>query len=160
HLLLVPALIAAPLPFLLAYQYRTENKLRVTEDLQPYVITPGDDLTINFTDHKLSSLGGRWSGSGSAEGVNWVEAGANAVKLTCQTDSWGDKVAVAGTLGMARDISIGNLSAQLDIPRDPALAGKTLKVRVGMSVIYPSAAGTRMDLSKGQLAETFENKKS
>ena len=60
--------------------------------------------------------------------------------------------------GAASDVPIRNLQAQVQIPYDPALAGKTLKLQVGMSVHYPSAAGMQMDYKKWQMADTFKNK--
>ena len=80
------------------------------------------------------------------------------MKATCQTDSWGNKISVhKSSLGAATDVPIRNLQAQVYIPYDPALAGKTLKLQVGMSVSYPTAAGYRLDWKKGAMTDTFNN---
>ena len=74
----------------------------------------------------------------SAAIVNAAELGLPpTLTATSNNDFWADELRVRGS-----DLQRGSVPwAKVTVPNDPALQGKTVRVRVTMSVIYPVANG-------------------
>jgi hypothetical protein len=97
-------------------------------------------------DNTLYSVDGHWHGTPNAVVLNDSELGiASTLTATGKNDTWGDKLTVKNYEVRRPWVPF----ADVDIPKNPALEGKTLRVRVTMPVTYPVSDGkTFRDESK------------
>src|SRR5207245_2234123 len=122
------------------------NDLPTNPGLRPLVLGPGDEVTVKFPDRdEIRSVQGRWRGNPEVKVLNAAEVGAPPTLTGAgRADSWGDEIRVKPS---EKNLS-GGLSARLKVPNNPALGGKTLRVKVTMNVMYPSAEGNSRFLNR------------
>jgi hypothetical protein len=105
------------------------------EDLSPSIITPGDTIHITFPDESLDAALGQWAGWPTVTVENEAELGAKyRIRARSQRDPW-DTITGEGI----KNESVNNLWADLDLPPDAALGGRTLKLNIYMPVLFRRA---------------------
>lgn len=104
----------------------------------PQVAGPGDEPYIWFPQ-KISSIKGYWVGQSRAEVTNAAEVGLQQSGLPSCTNhtSWGDNIRAKSS----EKSSSSTLWVGVQIPKDPNLAGKTLNLRLHLTVKYPKLMG-------------------
>lgn len=107
------------------------NNWPVADETKPEVVSVGDTVTVWFPDH-IQAVNGYWNGQPQAALVN--ADGEKPLRATAQTMTWGDTI---------RGKRVNNVStrpwAKVPLPKDSALVGATIEVRVEMEVMYPTA---------------------
>jgi hypothetical protein len=148
------AVAAAALAFLAPAFVPGGQDLPANQGLRPAVVGPGEEVTVAFSGHNIRSVDGRWRGRPSVQVLNAAEfARPPVLAAEGRDDDWGDSFMVKPSQKYVSP----RLEARLQIPGDPALGGKSLRVRVAMDVAYPSASGEGFkDWATG--ASTFANR--
>lgn len=118
------------------------------EGTKPEVLSPGDSVTVWFPD-RIQAVKGLWSGSPRVTVVNDGGAGPLNISATASRDNWGNTIS-----GKSVSNSSPNLWAELKVPDNAALAGKTIEVRVDMDLNYPTAIGNTFDNVTGKVTGT------
>jgi hypothetical protein len=97
------------------------------------VLKPGDTFRVVF-DGKFRSVNGYWRGSPTVTVLNEAELGINPVLGAAgNSDQWSN-----ATLAKCEEQNWPfTPAAKLTLPKNAALAGKTLRVRVTMPITYP-----------------------
>jgi hypothetical protein len=104
------------------------------EDMDPSIITPGDTVHITFPDSFDAALG-QWAGWPTVTIENEAELGEkHRIKARSQRDPW-DTITGTGI----KNETVSNLWADLDLPPDPSLGGKTLSLNIYMPVLFRRA---------------------
>jgi hypothetical protein len=137
HGLAVVALAGAIPVFLNQREILKSRDVPTNPDLGSVIVAPGDTVQISF-DTTLHSVNGFWQGTPKAVLVNASELGV-APTLTAfgHNETWGDKL-YAKNYEMRRPWVP---YAKVDIPKNAALEGKALRVRLTMTVNYPVTDG-------------------
>ena len=137
HGLALLALAGAIPVFLNQREILKSRDVPTNPNLGSVIVAPGDTVQISF-DTTLHSVNGFWQGTPKAALVNASELGV-APTLTSfgHNDTWGDKL-YAKNYEMRRPWVP---YAKLDIPKNAVLEGKTLRVRLTMTVNYPVTDG-------------------
>ena len=105
-------------------------------DSSPSVVGPGDTTTIYF-DQEITAINSKWSGSGSATVTNAAEVGAPAtLTVSTKRSTWGDTISGKSVSNTTRA-----MYAEVKMPDDAALAGKTLSLDIEISARYPFEMG-------------------
>jgi hypothetical protein len=128
---------AAALLFLLPLGLRLAMGMKGNAGWYPDVVGPGDSAYVYFPD-KISSIKKYWSSQTRVAVLNGAEAGNPVITSPAKPQDWGDKITVS-----SKETKNGSPSlwTRLQIPPDPSLAGKTLKLKIDMGVIYPAMMG-------------------
>lgn len=130
-------LAASVLAFLMPMALRVASGMRVNSGLYPEVVGPGDSPYVYFPD-KINSVKGYWSGQPRVTVLNAAELGVPVnIGATSKSESWGNRISVKSS----EKNSHPSLWAYLQIPPDPQLAGKLLKLKIDMNVRYPTMGG-------------------
>jgi hypothetical protein len=137
HTLRYSLLVLLVLAFPVAEYLRVINGWPMNWGWVPGVVGPGDPGCLYFPD-QLRTVKGHWNSTGSVTILNAAELGAPAeIPLLAKSDSWGERI--SGNIDeMEQTITMW---AEFPVPDDPALAGKTLKLRFDEVVTYPTPAG-------------------
>lgn len=136
--------VLTTVPFVL----KTVSRWPTVADTKPEVAGPGDKLTVYFPK-SFESVKGYWSGSPRVTVTNDGGAGPLSIPATAKADSWGNTIS-----GKSVSNSRPAAWAELALPNDPKLAGKTIEVRVDMTVQYPHGTGRSFDNQTTQLSQT------
>ncbi|MCU0704161.1 MAG: hypothetical protein MUF18_09330 [Fimbriiglobus sp.] len=119
------------------------------EGTKPEVLSPGDTVTMWFPD-KIQAVKGYWNGNPVATVVSDGGIGIpRTLPATASTNTWGNTIT-----GKSVSNSSPNLWAEIKMPADPNLAGKTIEVRVDMPIRYPSAQGGGFNDLSGNVSGT------
>lgn len=118
-------------PFLL----RWTGDWPIAAGTKPEVVCPGDTVRVWLPD-RIDAVKGHWRGNPRATVTAADPSRPVAVAATAQRESWGDTIS-----GKNLSSTQPNLWADVTLPDDPALAGRTVEVRVDMTVEYPFAFG-------------------
>jgi hypothetical protein len=104
-------------------------------DLKPTVIVPGSEVTVTMNS-KMDTVSGLWRGTPEVTVLNPEEVGG-LKNLTASSNhaTWGNSMRIRSS---EKHMNV-NPWVKLNLPNDPALTGKTIKLRVMLSVNYPSA---------------------
>jgi hypothetical protein len=145
YAVLIVGLLAVAAPTLL----RVLRGWPVNSDWVPEVVGPGDEAKVYFPS-KITSVKGYWKASAQAQVANAAEVGlANPVlKATSENASWGDKISVSSKESKE---STKTLWAKVQMPSNPDLAGKTLKIQMALGVLYPELHANQFD----EVSKTF-----
>lgn len=130
------------------FALKTVSGWPTVEGTKPEVLSPGDNVTIWFPD-RIQAVKGLWSGSPRVTVVNDGGAGPLNLSATASNDTWGNTIS-----GKSVSNSSPSLWAELKIPNNAALAGKTIEVRVDMDLSYPTATGNSFDNVTGKVTGT------
>lgn len=104
----------------------------------PPVVGPGDTSRLEFP-YTISSVKGYWSGAALVNVTNASDLGASGAHFFARSanDSWGDSIKAKSS---ATNRS-STVYADITVPDDASMAGKTPKLMVDLSVRYPSSTG-------------------
>jgi hypothetical protein len=152
HLLLVGfAALAVPLA-LAAPGLRLANGWAVNPDTDPVVVGPGEEVKLTFPD-EIRSVKGLWRGTARAEIENAAELGVAPGPLTVRAadDHWGASMFIKDK---EKD-NPAKLWARVTLPSDRQLSGKTVRVKVTMTVTYPKAIGVQLTDQTMEVTRTF-----
>lgn len=114
---------------------------------KPEVVGPGEKVRVWFPE-QIESLGGYWSGRPSAKAE--CEGRPIFVQVESSETTW--KYWRSG--GNSPRNSSTNLWADVTMPNDPALVGKTVEVTVDLRAEYPWAVGNGYDSRKTEARRT------
>ncbi|MFO0846887.1 MAG: hypothetical protein U0797_31735, partial [Gemmataceae bacterium] len=116
---------ASVLAFLLPVGLRVALGMRASAGLFPEVAGPGDTPYVYFPD-KINSVKGYWTGQPRVTVLNAADlGGAVTVGATSKNETWGNQISVKSS----EKNSHPSLWAYLQVPPDPQLAGKVLKLK-------------------------------
>jgi hypothetical protein len=119
---------------------------------RPHIVGPGDKAYVYFPN-KISSVKGYWSAAGVATVANADQLGVPAeLKLTSQGNTWGDSISVKSS----EKNTSSTIWAQVELPQDPKLAGKSLKVTIVMLVSYPEVKGLGFENTQLPVSQTVD----
>lgn len=147
----IPLLAAGVIGALLAltpFLLKTVSGWPTVAGTKPEVVGPGDTVTVWFPD-KIQAVKGYWSGTPTATVVNDGGAGPFSVSATAKTASWGNTIS-----GKSVSNSTPSLWADVKLPNDSKLVGKTIEVKVDMAVHYPTASGRGFDNADTRVSTT------
>lgn len=134
HLLCLVALLIAPLGFLAPRVVSGLYPMPRNEGLQPDVVGPGDSVKVPI-DSPLRTYGGNWFGIATAEALNAEELGISGpLRAATHSQRWGKIISVKDSKSPLEPIQPW---ARVTVPDDPTLGGKTLRVRVELTITYP-----------------------
>jgi hypothetical protein len=127
YLLLAAGAVAATLvPSVIALQKGWHRN----KDLNPTIITPGDVVRVTFPETPEAALG-QWAGWPTITIENETELGGTfKIKAHSQRDAW-DTIT-----GMGIKNEPVNLWAEIELPADAALNGRTLTLNIYMPVLF------------------------
>ncbi len=105
----------------------------------PVVAGPGDSPYTWFPD-RIECVKSYWTGTASATVANANEIGLANPRLSAKTrnTTWGDRISVKSSSG-----STPRLWERVHLPKEPQLAGKTLRIAMSLSVEYPKPMGDK-----------------
>jgi hypothetical protein len=142
-------LVLSVLAFVASEGLRIVRGWPVNNNWHPSVAGPGDDPYIWFDD-KINSVKNYWRGQGVAHVLNAQEVGLPAtLPIVTRNDNWGNTIRVKSSEKNSRS----TLWVRLPIPKQDSLAGKTLKLRLDLTVDYPAANGNRFDTRQGSFSK-------
>ncbi len=124
-------------------------------DWHPGVVGPGDEAWTRLSD-SITSVKGLWQGKATALVLNAADVGLANPVLPARTSNqtWGDKISVG-----KRDSKTSSFRpwAAITVPQADGLKGKTLRVRINLSVTYPALLGdNQFDIQTKDLKHTAE----
>jgi hypothetical protein len=102
---------------------------------KPELVGPGDTVRVWFPQ-PIEAVDNRWNGTPRADVRVEGAAGATVVPATAPATTWDGELRRASAFNRRT-----RLWADVQLPDDPALAGKTVEVRVDMTVRYPVESG-------------------
>ncbi len=117
----------------------------------PLVAGPGDDPYTYFPN-KISSVKGYWRGTGQAFIENAAELGMPPTTLRTESknSTWGDSISIGSRESKT---STNTLWLRVHLPDDPKLVGKTVKIRMQLTVLYPDLRGDSFE----EVTQTFQH---
>jgi hypothetical protein len=114
---------------------------------KPEVVGPGDKLTVYFPE-KIDAVKSTWNGSGNAIITVDGEAKAFPATLTSKTETWSNDMYVK----RSQEHTSPSVWAEVQLPRDADLVGKTITIQTNLTVNYPSmTGGNRFDVRTQQM---------
>jgi hypothetical protein len=139
------------LAFLSPEALRLMHGWPASPDWYPLVAGPGDDPYIYFPN-KITSVKGYWRGTGQAFVENAAELGIPPTTLRTESknSSWGDSINIGSRESKT---STNTLWLRVQLPNDPKLEGKTLKIRMQLTVLYPDLQGSSFE----DVTRTFQH---
>jgi hypothetical protein len=145
------ALAVTPAFFLLPWLVRQSQNWPINPDMSPSLVSPGDQVKVVIRDHKLRSVGAFWSAAATARVLNGRELqGPLAYTATSRPMLWGARILVDRHAAADYTSPLGDLYAWVSIPDIAALGGKTVRLRVDLTVDYPLAKGKPTTTRRGQ----------
>jgi hypothetical protein len=138
-LALLGLLLAGP-AFLAAVYLRTSNGWVNHAEIRPELVGPGDELKVDMPARHVQAVRSTWRGEATAQVLNAAEVNCTpTLKATTRNETWGESFRVKSEEN-GKPI---HPYACLMLPDDPALGGKTLRVRVRLSIVYPAKGPDR-----------------
>jgi hypothetical protein len=129
----------APLALLAPAHVQATRTLPENAGLRPALIAPGVAFTAPLPNPTFQSVDGKWAGTPKVELLNAAEVGGPpTLAASSQSPNWGERATVAQG---ASNWSPAELYVNVTVPDDPALAGRTLKLRATLDVVYPYRTG-------------------
>jgi predicted RNA-binding Zn-ribbon protein involved in translation (DUF1610 family) len=121
HWLALVGLSLAPCWLFAPAVYQMHRGWQASDDVEPAVAGPGDEVTVTFPDHGIEAGRGPWEGEAKVEVLNPRAFGRHtALPATAVVSDRSEAPAV-----------------HFRLPPDPDLAGATLEARVRLTVTYP-----------------------
>jgi hypothetical protein len=126
HWLAILGMCVAPCLLFAPAAYQQLKGWPSSDDVEPHVVGPGDEVTVAFSDHGINAGRGPWKGEAKLEVLNpkrfgrFRELPVKPLPLDRDTDP----------------------SVHFRLPARPQLEGATLEARVRLTVHYPEL-GTR-----------------
>ena len=115
--------------------YRSTHGWQLNGNVTPSICGPGDGIRVTFPD-TVTSIKGYWTARVTAQLEVPGESGPPVLLgASSRSDSWG-----YGVISQGRT-STQPLWAKVQLPGNPALAGKRVVVHVILDVSYPAAVG-------------------
>jgi hypothetical protein len=143
----------AMLLFQAAMIYRITNGWHDNSGLHPGVCGPGDEVRVGFDD-KVTTVGPFWRGRVVAKlEVDGSNSPPTIISATSNQEFWDpQQIRSKGNSSMP-------LWADVTIPSDPKLAGRTGRLHLVMDVTYPTPAGPgRFDTTEKRVEKTVDVK--
>lgn len=137
HYISYAMLAGAVALFLLPLGLRLVMGMKSNPGWYPDVAGPGDTPYVYFPD-KISAVKGYWSGQPRVTVLNAAEVGNPSVGAVAKQQDWGNKISISSKQSKT---SSPSLWTRLQLPADGSLAGKTLKLKIDMTVVYPAMMG-------------------
>jgi hypothetical protein len=118
---------------------RLANGWPTNPQCRPIVVGPGDDPGIYFPQ-SLSSLNGLWRGTPTVEVLNYRELGLPDGRLQATSNQavWGQAIFINSKQPASQ---VSRLWANPRLPDNPDLAGKTLVLKMSLTIDYPLQKG-------------------
>jgi hypothetical protein len=138
HYISYAMLAGAVALFLLPLGMRLVMGMKSNPGWYPDVAGPGDTPYVYFPD-KISAVKGYWSSQPRVTVLNAADVGNPNVTAAPKQQDWGNKISISSKESKS---SSPSLWTRLQLPADGSLAGKTLKLKIDMSVMYPAMMGT------------------
>jgi hypothetical protein len=131
------ALLAAPIAFH-PIGAAAVNGWVPNPDVNPSLIAPGDKVQVTFPDG-FDAVSGLWSGTPKVTVENPQDFGGRPpeVKVATRTGDW------TGTISEGSGNQRTTAFADVSLPADDRLVGKTLRLNVSVSVKYPNQTGAK-----------------
>src|SRR5262249_25168798 len=109
----------------------------------PEVVGPGDQAYIWFRGKKIGCVKGLWKGTATVGVANAQDLGLAVQTLSATTNNaeWGNTISAKSS----EKHSNKTPWAKVQLPNDPSLVGKTLKLNLALNVSYPVAQGNRFN---------------
>jgi hypothetical protein len=134
-------LAAAALILLAPVGLRFATGMKSNPDWHPEVVGPGDEAYVYFPV-TVNSIKGMWNGTPRVALLNAGELAstqpAPPLTATTRADSWGNTIRYESK----EKNNLSPLWVRVRLPNDPALAGKTLHLRLDLDVRYPFEVGS------------------
>ncbi|HVS34215.1 MAG TPA: NfeD family protein [Gemmataceae bacterium] len=109
----------------------------INDGWHPQVVGPGDNAKIYFPTGISQSVNGYWSATGTAAILNAQELNVPPqLGLLSNQDTWGGVIVVSKDSEKTAPVT---LWAKVELPNDPSLRGKNLRVQLDMTVVWPQA---------------------
>jgi len=150
HALCYLLLLTGVLAFLVPEAVRLHGGMISNPGWYPQVVGPGEEVYVYFP-RSINSIKWMWRGAVQTTVENAAEAGVAAqpagpekqlraappVQLAARAkaDNWGGTIRIKSSQRNSRS----RLWAYVRLPDDPSLAGKTLRLRIDMDVVYPAS---------------------
>jgi hypothetical protein len=154
-MLLFGVMVLAVLGIISAEAYRTVNGWPYNPTWYPPVAGPGD-MPRAYFNWSFQSVKGLWKGRTQVTLLNAQELGYQGPPLRAATNSspWGQTISVKSS----EKSSTVNPWIELEIPQNPALANKVLKIDVLLEVEYPKvvAGGNSFAVMEDSRRQTAE----
>lgn len=106
----------------------------------PVVVGPGEKATFSFPD-KLESVKGLWQGDADVKLLNAEELGVRELRFESSDNGWGGSIRTK----MGSSTESWHPWVRVDVPNDPKLAGKELRLDIAVRAKYPSSMGVFFD---------------
>jgi hypothetical protein len=121
---------------------------------KPEVVGPGDKLTLYFPD-RIDAVKSCWNGNGTATVSVDGESKTFPATLTSKTETWSNDMYVK----RSQEHTSPSVWAEIQLPKDADLVGKTVTVQANMTVNFPQmSGGNRFDNRSQQMAATTKVK--
>jgi hypothetical protein len=133
-------LLAGVLCLPLAELARVAGGWPLNPELYPPVVGPGDTTRVYLPD-SITSIKGYWNGSARVAVENPADLGpgAGSFSAASKQGSWGSSISAKSS----EKSSKSRLWADVTVPPEPALAGKTARLRVDVDASYPQLVAGR-----------------
>ncbi len=138
HYFCYAMLAASVVAFLLPVGVPTLTGMKRNADWYPEVAGPGDAPYIYFSD-KISTVKGHWSGNPIITILNPQEVGNLNLMASSKIDTWGNTIRIGSKESKT---SRPSMWTRVQIPNDPSLIGKTIKMKIDLAVHYPALMGS------------------
>jgi hypothetical protein len=116
----------------------------------PEVVGPGDEFKMRFAE-SIEAVKGYWSGQPTVLVLNPEEVGNTPVRGTGSNTTWGDTIS-----GKSVSNRTTTPYAHIQVPNDPRLVGKSLRLRVTMNVSYPQKSGNSFENQRTTVARDIQ----
>ena len=108
--------------------------MRYNGELRPTVVAPGDEFAMAFPEHP-KSVKGYWRGQPDIKIINKDDLPQNVLITGTGSDRvWSDESEIRDASNFDTECKP---RAVIIIPDDPALAGKSLELKITMEVTFP-----------------------
>jgi hypothetical protein len=113
---------------------RLVNGWPINDGCKPVIVAPGDRVKVYFPK-TITSVNGFWKADGRAELLNANELNRGPeLKLSSKNDQWGKFIAPKKNEAHGQQ----RLWADIELPDDAKLAGRTLQIKMDLQVVYPT----------------------
>ena len=121
---------------------------------KPEVVGPGDKLTVYFPE-RIDCVKSTWNGTGNATITVDGEAKTFPATATSHTETWSNDMFVK----RSQEHTSPSVWAEVQLPKDADLVGKTITIQTDLTVNYPSmTGGNRFDVRTQQMSTTTKVK--
>jgi hypothetical protein len=124
--------------------------------LRPAVVEPGESCNCFVPNLRVEGVG-PWRGQPTVQILNAKEVGApDKLEATGSNDPLGSEVKVYTMRGDRPNNHVLSPTIRLSLPKDPALAGKTLQLQVTMNMTYAVLKGSDQFITQtANVSSTF-----